>query len=106
MIHSGEGCVGCYKVGKRPRRHALFSFRALMLFDIQDGGWQMFVGFFFDARLLQESTVGAVMARETTSSRYAKWLRLLRRRIECKGVRVGRIHKLWTVYGFLECVGW
>jgi len=55
--------------------------------------------FSFDARLLQESTVGAVMARETTAPRYAKWLRLLRRRIECKGVRVGRIHKLWTVYG-------
>jgi hypothetical protein len=77
-----------------------------MVIDIQDGGWLMFVGFFFDAGLLQESTVGAVMARETASSRYAKWLRLLRRRIECKGVRVGRIHKLWTVYGFLECVGW
>jgi hypothetical protein len=37
-----------------------------MVFDIQDGGWQMFVGFFFDARLLQESTVGAAVARETT----------------------------------------
>lgn len=106
MIHSGEGCVGCYKVGKRPRRHALFCYKALMVFGIQDVGWQMFVGFFFDARLLQESTVGAVMARKTSCSRYAKWLRLLRRRIECKGVRVGRIHKLWTVYGFLECVGW
>lgn len=66
----------------------------------------MFVGFFFDARLLQKSTVGAVMGGKTSCSRYAKWLRLLRRRIECKGVRVGRIHKLWTVYGFLECVGW
>ena len=55
----------------------------------------MFVGFFFDARLLQESTVGAAVARETTGSRYAKWLRLLRRRIEYKGERVGRIHKLW-----------
>lgn len=77
-----------------------------MVFGIQDVGWQMFVEFFFDARLLQESTVGAVMAGKTSCSRYAKWLRLLRRRIECKGVRVGRIHKLWTVYGFLECVGW
>ena len=63
--------------------------------------WVLDAGF-----LSQHSAVGAGMARETASSRYAKWLRLLRRRIECKGVRVGRIHKLWTVYGFLECVGW
>ena len=104
MIHSGEGCVGCYKIDRGHEDMHFVVTKALMVFGIQDAGWQMFVGFFFDARLLQESTVGGDMARETASSRYAKWLRLLRRRIECKGVRVGRIHKLWTVYGLLVCV--
>jgi hypothetical protein len=59
----------------------------------------------FEAGLVQQSAVGAVMARETASSRYAKWLRLLRRRIEYKGVRVGRIHKLWPVLRGVESVG-
>jgi hypothetical protein len=64
----------------------------------------IFLGW-FDAGLFQQSAVGAVMARETASSRYAKWLRLLRRRIECKGVRVGRIHKLWPAYVVIVCCG-
>ena len=68
------------------------------MIGIQDG-WQVFdkaLSFIFLLQVCsQQSAVGAVVARATAGSRYAKWLRLLRRRIEYKGERVGRIHKLW-----------
>jgi hypothetical protein len=105
MIHSEESCVGCYRFDRGHDDMHLFVARlGWCLGSRMDDGRCLYIDrapllvCFFDARLLEQSTVGAVMARETAASRYAKWLRLLRRRIECKGVRVGRIHKLWTVY--------
>jgi hypothetical protein len=93
-VEIGDGCSGVDK-GHKDMHSSVAGRVSRMDGKCLSDGTRLFLLFAFLQVCSQQSAVGAVVARATACSRYAKWLRLLRRRIEYKGERVGRIHKLW-----------